>query len=177
MIQDFLRQGVLDPMTRLVLVNAVHFKGLWHLPFPETATRWRLFHKVGGSTVSVPMMEQTSRFNYGEPWWEFCPAAEAVAGPGWPGSPLGRKGLALPPGSSHHGDYVARTVGVGLSPPCLSTAALMLLCCRARYPILHCGGRGTQRSTSLPENESWLQAEGAARTSRPHPASLPFLLR
>ncbi|XP_072833446.1 plasminogen activator inhibitor 1 isoform X2 [Pogona vitticeps] len=66
MIQDFLREGVLDPMTRLVLVNAIHFKGLWHLPFPEKATRQRLFHKVGGSTISVPMMEQTAQFNYGE---------------------------------------------------------------------------------------------------------------
>ncbi|KAJ7313343.1 hypothetical protein JRQ81_004635 [Phrynocephalus forsythii] len=66
MIQEFLAEGVLDPMTRLVVVNAIHFKGLWHLPFPKAATRQRLFHKVGGSTVSVPMMEQTARFNYGE---------------------------------------------------------------------------------------------------------------
>ncbi|XP_053117721.1 plasminogen activator inhibitor 1 [Hemicordylus capensis] len=66
MIQDFLREGALDQMTRLVLVNAIHFQGRWSLPFPEKATRQRLFHKLGGNTVSVPMMEQYAKFNYGE---------------------------------------------------------------------------------------------------------------
>lgn len=70
MIRDFLREGTLDQTTRLVLVDAIHFKGLWQLPFPEAATRPRLFHKLDGSTTSVPMMEQTAKFNYGEsrPW-------------------------------------------------------------------------------------------------------------
>ncbi|XP_061445209.1 plasminogen activator inhibitor 1 [Rhineura floridana] len=66
MIRDFLPEGALGQMTRLVLVNAIHFKGLWNLPFPEAATRQRLFHKLDGSSVSVPMMEQTAKFNYGE---------------------------------------------------------------------------------------------------------------
>nr|XP_056719382.1 plasminogen activator inhibitor 1 [Euleptes europaea] len=66
MIQDFLREGTLDEMTRLVLVNAIHFKGRWRTPFPEDATRLRLFHKLDGSSVSVPMMEQTGKFCYGE---------------------------------------------------------------------------------------------------------------
>ncbi|XP_062992573.1 plasminogen activator inhibitor 1 [Elgaria multicarinata webbii] len=66
MIRDFLVEGALDQMTRLVLLNAIHFKGLWDLPFPAAATHQRLFHKQDGSTVSVPMMEQTSKFNYGE---------------------------------------------------------------------------------------------------------------
>ncbi|XP_048374058.1 plasminogen activator inhibitor 1 [Sphaerodactylus townsendi] len=66
MIQDFLQEGTLDEMTRLVLVNAVHFKGRWRTPFPEAATRQRLFHKLDGSSVSVPMMEQTGKFCYGE---------------------------------------------------------------------------------------------------------------
>uniref|UniRef100_A0A670ZKE6 Plasminogen activator inhibitor 1 n=1 Tax=Pseudonaja textilis TaxID=8673 RepID=A0A670ZKE6_PSETE len=66
MIQGFLPEGALDALTRLVLVNAIHFKGLWQLPFPEAATRQRIFHKLGGSTVAVPMMEQTAEFHYGE---------------------------------------------------------------------------------------------------------------
>lgn len=70
MIQDFLQEGTLDAMTRLVLVNAIHFKGLWQLPFPQAATRQRIFHKLDGSTVSVPMMEQTAQFNYGQ-WGPF----------------------------------------------------------------------------------------------------------
>ncbi|XP_060111590.1 plasminogen activator inhibitor 1 [Heteronotia binoei] len=66
MIRDFLQEGALDEMTRLVLVNAIHFKGRWRTPFPEAATRQRLFHKLDGSSVSVPMMEQTGKFCYGE---------------------------------------------------------------------------------------------------------------
>ncbi|XP_015270345.1 PREDICTED: plasminogen activator inhibitor 1 [Gekko japonicus] len=66
MIQDFLQEGTLDEMTRLVLVNAIHFKGRWKTPFPEAATRQRLFHKLDGSSVSVPMMEQMGKFCYGE---------------------------------------------------------------------------------------------------------------
>ncbi|KAH0619382.1 hypothetical protein JD844_015295, partial [Phrynosoma platyrhinos] len=65
-IRGFLRKGLLDQLSRLLLVNAVHFRGRWALPFPEAATRHRLFHKPDGSTVSVPMMEQTAKFNYGE---------------------------------------------------------------------------------------------------------------
>ncbi|CAM4707195.1 plasminogen activator inhibitor 1 [Caretta caretta] len=66
MISDFLGPGTVDDLTRLVLVNAVYFKGLWKLPFPEAATHWRVFHKSDGSSVVVPMMEQTAKFNYGE---------------------------------------------------------------------------------------------------------------
>ncbi|XP_053861686.1 plasminogen activator inhibitor 1 [Malaclemys terrapin pileata] len=66
MISDFLGPGTVDDLTRLVLVNAVYFKGLWKLPFPEAATRQRIFHKSDGSSVVVPMMEQTAKFNYGE---------------------------------------------------------------------------------------------------------------
>uniref|UniRef100_H9G4Z2 Plasminogen activator inhibitor 1 n=1 Tax=Anolis carolinensis TaxID=28377 RepID=H9G4Z2_ANOCA len=66
MIQGFLREGLLDQLTRLLLVDAIHFQGQWALPFPEASTRRRLFHKPDGSTVSVPMMQQTARFNYGE---------------------------------------------------------------------------------------------------------------
>ncbi|XP_077169019.1 plasminogen activator inhibitor 1 [Paroedura picta] len=66
MIQDFLPAGTMDEMTRLVLVNAIHFKGHWRTPFPVAATRQRLFHKLDGSSVAVPMMEQTGKFCYGE---------------------------------------------------------------------------------------------------------------
>ncbi|XP_064409001.1 plasminogen activator inhibitor 1 [Latimeria chalumnae] len=66
MINDFLGPDTLDEMTRLVLINAIYFKGLWKLPFPEEATHSRLFHKSDGSTVLVPMMAQTAKFNYSE---------------------------------------------------------------------------------------------------------------
>nr|XP_033781052.1 plasminogen activator inhibitor 1 [Geotrypetes seraphini] len=66
MITNFLGENALNELTRLALVNAIYFKGLWKMPFPEQATRNRLFHKSNGSTISVPMMAQTAKFNYSE---------------------------------------------------------------------------------------------------------------
>ena len=37
-IQNLLAQGVVDNMTRLVLVNAIYFKGNWNMPFEESDT-------------------------------------------------------------------------------------------------------------------------------------------
>lgn len=64
MISDLLGEGAVDSLTRLVLVNALYFNGHWKTPFPELGTHHRLFHKSDGNTVSVPMMTQTSKFNY-----------------------------------------------------------------------------------------------------------------
>lgn len=64
MISDLLGEGAVDQLTRLVLANALYFNGHWKTPFPELATHHRLFHKSDGSTVLVPMMSQTNKFNY-----------------------------------------------------------------------------------------------------------------
>ena len=56
MISDLLGEGAVDQLTRLVLVNALYFNGQWKMPFPESNTHHRLFHKSDGSTISVPMM-------------------------------------------------------------------------------------------------------------------------
>ncbi|XP_030043783.1 plasminogen activator inhibitor 1 [Microcaecilia unicolor] len=66
MITDFLGENDLNELTRLVLVNAIYFKGMWKMPFPEKATHSRVFHKSDGSTVSALMMAQTAKFNYSE---------------------------------------------------------------------------------------------------------------
>lgn len=66
MITDFLPSGVLSELTRLVLLNALHFHGVWKTPFDPKLTREQLFHRVNGSAVSVPMMTMTSKFNCGE---------------------------------------------------------------------------------------------------------------
>jgi serpin B len=57
-ITEIIAAGGLDPSTRLVLVNAVYFKGLWALPFRKAATHDRPFHLAGGGTVKVPLMAQ-----------------------------------------------------------------------------------------------------------------------
>jgi serpin B len=55
-IPQILPQGILDDLTRLVLVNAVYLKAAWLLPFEKTATTDLPFHLADGSTVAVPMM-------------------------------------------------------------------------------------------------------------------------
>jgi serpin B len=55
-IKDLIAEGVLNPLTRLVLVNAIYFKGAWVYPFDEEATREAPFTLLDGSQVNVPMM-------------------------------------------------------------------------------------------------------------------------
>ncbi|MFH1907915.1 MAG: serpin family protein [Chloroflexota bacterium] len=55
-IEDSIPQGVIDRLTRLVLVNAIYFKAAWEYPFEESLTEDGPFHLLDGSTVSVPMM-------------------------------------------------------------------------------------------------------------------------
>jgi serpin B len=62
-IKELIKPGVLDPDTRLVLTNAIYFKGDWASPFNKKATREEDF--LSGSAKSkVPMMHQTKRFGY-----------------------------------------------------------------------------------------------------------------
>ncbi|KAM7365924.1 hypothetical protein PAMP_015402 [Pampus punctatissimus] len=65
-IPEFLASGSLTDETRMVLLNALHFQGLWKVPFDPKLTQERMFHCANGSTVPVHMMSLTNRFNYGE---------------------------------------------------------------------------------------------------------------
>lgn len=65
-IPEFLASGSLTDETRLVLLNALHFQGLWKVPFDPKMTQERIFHCANGSNVPVHMMRLTNRFNYGE---------------------------------------------------------------------------------------------------------------
>jgi len=55
-IEDLIPQGVIDRLTRLVLVNAIYFKAAWEYPFEESLTEDGPFKLLDGSQVSVPMM-------------------------------------------------------------------------------------------------------------------------
>ncbi|XP_039858682.1 leukocyte elastase inhibitor-like isoform X1 [Simochromis diagramma] len=61
-IKDLLAQGVLDPMTRLVLVNAIYFKGLWNKQFKQDQTQDAQFRVNKNDTKPVKMMYQKSKF-------------------------------------------------------------------------------------------------------------------
>lgn len=55
-IKDLIPAGALAPSTRLVITNAVYFKGQWAEPFEEGATREEDFTNGDGKTVRVRMM-------------------------------------------------------------------------------------------------------------------------
>ena len=68
-IKDLIPQGVLDNLTRLVLTNAIYFKGDWLMEFNQSLTKQTDFHPGPGKTVQVPMMERNdddSKFNYAD---------------------------------------------------------------------------------------------------------------
>jgi len=56
----------LDPNTRLLLVNAVYFKGDWARQFKKDNTATAPFYLVNDTTIDVPHMYQQGQFNYAE---------------------------------------------------------------------------------------------------------------
>jgi serpin B len=64
-IKDLFPSGSIDPMTRLVLANAIYFKGTWTNQFQPRATTDAEFLS-GGQKLNAPMMHQTARFGYAE---------------------------------------------------------------------------------------------------------------
>ncbi|XP_060780044.1 plasminogen activator inhibitor 1 [Neoarius graeffei] len=66
MIPNFLQSGVLSEQTRLLLLNALHFHGLWKNRFDPRLTTEATFYTANGTAVSVSMMRSTQKFNYGE---------------------------------------------------------------------------------------------------------------
>jgi serpin B len=68
-IPELLAPGVLDDLTRLVLVNAVYLKADWAIPFSKESTASQAFHTNGGD-VTVPFMHgsETRRYATGNGW-------------------------------------------------------------------------------------------------------------
>ncbi|KAH8297387.1 hypothetical protein KR044_011175 [Drosophila immigrans] len=64
LIKDLVPSGALDKDSRLVLINAIHFKGNWVHQFPEDSTRNEPFHLNDADTIEVPMMNLKKRFRY-----------------------------------------------------------------------------------------------------------------
>jgi serpin B len=65
-IKNIIPPGVLDALTRLVLVNAIYFKGNWANPFDEKWTKDDTFYLLSGRTIRTPLMAQKRLFAYGE---------------------------------------------------------------------------------------------------------------
>ncbi len=65
-ITNLIPQGVINPWTRLVLTNAIYFKGDWASKFDRTATADAPFFLDDKRSIEVPMMMQQQIFNYME---------------------------------------------------------------------------------------------------------------
>jgi serpin B len=57
-------QWPFDPLTRVILANAIYFKGKWDRPFDKSGTKQDVFHLSAGGEKQVPMMWQHGHFNY-----------------------------------------------------------------------------------------------------------------
>ncbi|XP_059544415.1 leukocyte elastase inhibitor-like [Myotis daubentonii] len=64
-IPELLAAGMVDDMTKLVLVNAIYFKGNWQEKFSEEATTDTPFRLNKKDTKTVKMMYQKSKFPFG----------------------------------------------------------------------------------------------------------------
>ncbi|KAL6072172.1 hypothetical protein STEG23_011665, partial [Scotinomys teguina] len=64
-IKNMFSEEEFGPLTRLVLVNAIYFKGDWKQKFRKEDTEMLDFSKQDGSRVKVPMMKSLLRTKYG----------------------------------------------------------------------------------------------------------------
>lgn len=71
-IPQIIPDGVLDALTRLVLVNAIYLKAPWETPFMEGSTTPGDFHRADGSVVSADLMHGVAQ-------------GSLLTGPGWKG--------------------------------------------------------------------------------------------
>jgi serpin B len=63
-IKDLIKPGVLNSLTRLVLTNAIYFKGKWKSQFKKCRTKKNPFWLSANKSVEVPMMTQKRQFRY-----------------------------------------------------------------------------------------------------------------
>lgn len=87
-IKDLIPAGALDANSRLVLTNAIYFKGDWQTPFDKQETQKTPFHLTADKTADVDMMYLQKHFRFGAlttpccskcrikaaicPWWCCC---------------------------------------------------------------------------------------------------------
>ena len=68
-IKDLIPKGVLNSLTRLILTNAIYFKGTWQWEFDKADTKEQDFKITPDNVVKVPMMRmepEKTEFNYAD---------------------------------------------------------------------------------------------------------------
>jgi len=63
-IKDLIKPGVITDLTRLVLTNAIYFKGKWAEQFDKSATQEAPFSVTETEKVTAPMMSLKGDFGY-----------------------------------------------------------------------------------------------------------------
>lgn len=63
-IKDLLPAGSVTPLTRLVLANAIYFKGKWANPFRPEMTQNQPFTAVDGHKAPVPLMTRQGKYKH-----------------------------------------------------------------------------------------------------------------
>lgn len=63
-IQNLLGPGTVNPLTRLILTNAIYFKAAWADQFSENFTENKDFHLAAGKTVQAPTMYKGGSYYY-----------------------------------------------------------------------------------------------------------------
>lgn len=63
-LPELLAPGVIEALTRLVLVNAIHFQASWSVPFAKELTTPGTFRRHGAEPVTVPMMHRSDTLRY-----------------------------------------------------------------------------------------------------------------
>ena len=68
-VKELIPAGQVDPLTRLVITNAIYFKGTWEWEFDKSDTRDKNFYITPENVVKTPMMYMDSdkaTFNYAD---------------------------------------------------------------------------------------------------------------
>lgn len=65
-IKDLIAPDALDDLTRLVLINAIYFKGNWADKFDKAKTKKAPFYLNDSNKIDVDTMHLTKKFRYGE---------------------------------------------------------------------------------------------------------------
>ncbi|HTA82563.1 MAG TPA: serpin family protein [Bacteroidia bacterium] len=65
-IKNLIQQGILNPSTRMVLVNAIYFNARWQTPFPKEFTLQKSFYISKHDSVMADMMHITNSYLYYE---------------------------------------------------------------------------------------------------------------
>lgn len=67
LINNIVNEKMFSPSLRMIIANALYFKGWWQIRFDASKTTWKYFYKENGEEVLVRMMRKTAHYRYIRP--------------------------------------------------------------------------------------------------------------